>query len=44
MSSAGKTLGAYLLDGVFAGYFARLSPESHVSHEALVVPVFVEDD
>lgn len=38
------TLGAYLLDGVFAGYFARLSPESHVSHEALVVPVFVEDE
>jgi glutathionylspermidine synthase len=37
------TLGAYLLDGVFAGYFARLSPESHVSHEAMVVPVFVED-
>lgn len=36
------TLGVYLLDGVFAGYFARLSPESHASHEALVLPVFVE--
>jgi hypothetical protein len=35
------TLGAYVLDGVFSGYFARLTPESHVSHEALVLPVFV---
>jgi hypothetical protein len=35
------TLGAYVLDGAFAGYFARLSKESHVSHDALVVPVFV---
>jgi hypothetical protein len=34
------TLGAYVLDGRFAGYFARLSPYSHVSHEALCVPVF----
>jgi hypothetical protein len=36
------TLGAYLCDGKFVGYFARLSPESHVSHDALCVPVFVE--
>lgn len=35
------TLGAYLLDGVFVGYFARLSTASHCSHDALVVPVFV---
>ena len=34
------TLGAYVLDGRFAGYFARLSVESHVSHDALCVPVF----
>jgi hypothetical protein len=38
------TLGAYLVDGAFAGYFARLSPTSHCSHDALVVPVFVEED
>ncbi|MBX3201157.1 MAG: glutathionylspermidine synthase family protein [Labilithrix sp.] len=37
------TLGVYLLDGVFAGYFARLSPTSHCSHDALALPVFVED-
>jgi len=36
------TLGAYVLDGQFAGYFARITEESHVSHDALVVPVFVE--
>ncbi len=36
------TLGAYVLDGQFAGYFARVTEESHVSHDALVVPVFVE--
>jgi hypothetical protein len=36
------TLGAYVLDGRFVGYFARVTPESHVSHGALVVPVFVE--
>jgi len=36
------TLGAYVLDGQFVGYFARITPESHVSHDALVVPVFVE--
>jgi glutathionylspermidine synthase len=34
------TLGAYLQDGVFAGYFARITRESHVSHDALCVPVF----
>lgn len=34
------TLGAYVADGRFAGYFARLSPFSHVSHDALCVPVF----
>lgn len=37
------TLGAYVLDGSFAGYFARLSPTSHCSHDALVLPVFVEE-
>lgn len=37
------TLGVYLLDGVFAGYFARLSPTSHCSHDALVLPVFVDE-
>jgi hypothetical protein len=36
------TLGAYLCDGRFSGYFARLSAQSHVSHDALCVPVFVE--
>jgi hypothetical protein len=35
------TLGVYLIDGAFAGYFARLSPTSHCSHDALVLPVFV---
>jgi hypothetical protein len=34
------TLGAYVLDGRFAGYFARVTPHSHVSHDALCVPVF----
>jgi len=34
------TLGAYVLEGRFAGYFARITPESHVSHDALCVPVF----
>ncbi|HLK41392.1 MAG TPA: glutathionylspermidine synthase family protein [Polyangiaceae bacterium] len=34
------TLGVYVLDGRFAGYFARVTPRSHVSHEALCVPVF----
>ncbi|HVW27331.1 MAG TPA: hypothetical protein VHC69_18330 [Polyangiaceae bacterium] len=38
------TLGAYLCDGRFAGYFARLSTESHVSHDALCIPVFVDGD
>lgn len=36
------TLGVYVLDGHFVGYFARLSAESHVSHDALCVPVFIE--
>jgi glutathionylspermidine synthase len=36
------TLGAYVLDGRFVGYFARITPDSHVSHEALCVPVFTE--
>lgn len=36
------TLGAYVLDGRFAGYFARVTPSSHVSHDALCVPVFAE--
>ena len=36
------TLGAYLLDGKFVGYFARITPETHVSHDALCVPVFVD--
>ena len=35
------TLGVYLLDGRFVGYFARLTSESHVSHDALCLPVFV---
>ena len=34
------TLGVYVLNGRFAGYFARVTPRSHVSHEALCVPVF----
>jgi hypothetical protein len=34
------TLGAYVMDGRFAGYFARITPQSHVSHDALCVPVF----
>jgi hypothetical protein len=34
------TLGAYLQDGNFAGYFARITRTSHVSHDALCVPVF----
>jgi hypothetical protein len=37
------TLGAYVLDGSFVGYFARVTPSSHTGHDALVVPVFVED-
>jgi glutathionylspermidine synthase len=37
------TLGAYVLEGRFAGYFARITPESHVSHGALCVPVFTGD-
>ncbi len=34
------TLGAYVLDGAFIGYFARVTPETHASHDALCVPVF----
>jgi hypothetical protein len=37
------TLGAYVLDGRFVGYFARITAVSHVSHDALCVPVFVAD-
>ncbi len=36
------TLGAYLLDGHFVGYFARITPETHVAFDALCVPVFVD--
>ncbi len=36
------TLGAYVLDGAFVGYFARVTPQSHVSHDALCLPVFTE--
>jgi hypothetical protein len=37
------TLGVYLLDGKFVGYFARVTPETHVSFDALCLPVFVEE-
>jgi hypothetical protein len=37
------TLGVYLLDGAFAGYFARVSPTSLCDGGALVLPVFVDD-
>ncbi|MBV9945725.1 MAG: glutathionylspermidine synthase family protein [Myxococcales bacterium] len=36
------TLGAYVLDGRFVGYFARVTEVSHASHDALCVPVFAE--
>ena len=36
------TLGVYVLNGSFAGYFARLTAESHASHSALCLPVFVQ--
>jgi hypothetical protein len=36
------TLGVYLLDGKFVGYFARMTPQSHVSHDALCLPVFTQ--
>jgi hypothetical protein len=36
------TLGAYVLGERFAGYFARVTPTSHVSHDAMCSPVFVE--
>ncbi|MFI5301170.1 MAG: glutathionylspermidine synthase family protein [Polyangiales bacterium] len=35
------TLGAYVIEGHFCGYFARITASSHVSHDALCVPVFV---
>ena len=38
------TLGVYVLDGRAQGYFARVTRESHVSHDALVIPVFVADE
>lgn len=38
------TLGVYLLDGVFAGYFARLSDHACCTHDALVLPVFVGEE
>jgi hypothetical protein len=38
------TLGVYLLDGHFSGYFARVTEETHVSFDALCVPVFVASD
>ncbi len=38
------TLGAYVLDGRFVGYFARVTPYSHVSHDAMCVPVFADDE
>lgn len=37
------TLGVYLVDGRFAGYYARLAKTALCSHDALAVPVFVED-
>ena len=36
------TLGVYVLEGRFVGYFARLTEESHCSHDALCVPVLVD--
>jgi len=33
-----------VLDGRFAGYFARVTPQSHVSHDALCVPVFHHEE
>lgn len=38
------TLGAYVLNGRFCGYFARLTTDSHASHNALCLPVFVRSD
>jgi glutathionylspermidine synthase len=37
------TLGVYVQNGRANGYFARVTPESHVSHDALVIPTFVLD-
>jgi hypothetical protein len=36
------TLGAYVLDGQFVGYFSRVTPEPHVSHGALCLPVLLD--
>lgn len=36
------TLGVYFLGDTFVGYFARLSPTRLCTHDAVVVPVFVE--
>lgn len=38
-----STLGAYVLDGRFVGYFARLTEIPHTSHDALVLPVVVRE-
>lgn len=38
------TLGAYTMDNEMLGYFARLSPIVHTSHDALVVPVVVRSE
>jgi len=35
------TLGVYLVNGSFSGYFARISETSHCSHDSVVLPVFV---
>ncbi len=35
------TLGVYVCDGEFCGYYARLTEVSHTSHDALVLPVVV---
>jgi hypothetical protein len=37
------TLGAYVLDGRFVGYFTRITPQSRVSHDALCIPTFAEE-
>ena len=37
------TLGAYVLDGRFVGYFARLTEIPHTSHDALVLPVVARE-
>ena len=37
-----ERVGADIADLPFAGYFARITRTSHCSHDALVLPVFVE--